>query len=416
MRMWFLLATAAALGWPKAGHSQTSSSGRPTFTSRSELVTVPVIVTDNYGVHVHNLKKEDFVLLEDDQPQPITSFEEFQETARPPQSGSTRPAEFSNYFVEGTSPAQLTILVFDIVNTRLEDQNYARKELVRYLSMSRGTGSPICLLAITRWGLRVIGDFTTDPKTLAAALENMPSERQLVEEASQEALPNGNSAMKAALQRQRETDRRSEASERRTAVLITLDAMQQIGQYCAGLPGRKAMLWTTDGFPFSISEMQETIKIVGPRSDSLADVDEFYRKTWKVLNDAQVAVYPIDARGLENPTLVDVGVSKPEAGFIAHNIWKNSETHGTFREFAAATGGRPFYNNNDLVKSFLTAADDNRNYYLLSYHLERRGKKSGWHKLRIRIDRDGIQARARSGFFLDGSIARIRTNPIWNWP
>ena len=237
------------------------------------MVTVPVIVTDSYGAHVHNLKKEDFTLLEDGKPQPLVSFEEFQESTRSPQHVSTRAAEFSNHFLNEASPAQLTILVFDMVNTPIQDQNYARKELLKYLSESSSTGSPMCLVAFTRRGIHVIGDFTTDRKALAAGLQNMPAERQLVEEASREALPMDRK-IAALRQRQLEADQQREASELHTAVLITLQAMQQIAQYCAGLPGRKSMIWATDGFPFSISEMEESIKIVGPRSDSLADVSD----------------------------------------------------------------------------------------------------------------------------------------------
>ena len=299
MRTWFLLAPVVVLGLLSVAQPQSSSSGRPTFTARAELVTVPVIVTDKWGTHIHNLKKEDFVLLEDGKQQPVVSFEEFQESTSPPRHVSTQLSEFSNHFTPETSPVQLTILVFDMVNTPLEDQSYARKELLKYLSDLDSNNQQTSLFAITRHGIKIVSDFTTDPKALAAALRNMPSERQLVEEASQEALPKTDWKKIAVLQqKQREEERQIESSERRDAVTITMLAMQQIAQYCAGLPGRKAMIWATAGFPFSISEMQAVIRIVGPRSYSLADVDELYRKTWKALNQAQVAVYPVDVHGL----------------------------------------------------------------------------------------------------------------------
>jgi VWFA-related protein len=400
-----LIGLATTLLFSNVSQSQTSANA-PTFTARSELVMVPVIVTDNYGVHIHNLKKEDFNLLEDGKLQPLVSFEEFQESTRSPQRVSARPTEFSNHLLKDASPTQLIILVFDMVNTPIQDQNYARKELLEYLSDSSGRVSPMCLVAFTRRGIKVIGDFTTDPKTLAAGLKNLPPERQLVEEASREALP-ADRKLAALRQRQLEADQQREATELHTAVLITLQAMQQLAQYCAGLPGRKSMIWATDGFPFSISEMEETIKIVGPHSDSLADVSDLYRKTWKILNDAQVAVYPIDARGLDNPLLVNVEVSKPAAGFVDHNMWKSSETHGTFQQFASATGGKAFYNTNDLVNSFQVAADDNRSYYILSYHLDRQGKKPGWHRLEVRVRQSGINVRARTGFFLNSNPSPI---------
>jgi VWFA-related protein len=405
MRVRLLLASVGVLGLLPDAQAQSPPGGSPTFAARAELVTVPVVVTDNYGVHFRNLKKEDFLLSEDGKPQPIVSFEEFQAPSGPPPHASTQLPEFNNHVSLEASQAPLTILVFDMVNTPIDDQSYARKELLKYLSGSGGSGQATSLLAITRHGIKVISDFTTDPKMLAVALTNMPQEPPLVEEASQEAIPKTDPKMAAILRRQREKVQQLESSERRDAVSITMLAMQQIAQYCAGLPGRKALIWATAGFPFSISEMQTVIKIVGPRSYSLADVDELYRKTWKALNQAQVAVYPVDVHGLANPTFADAAVGLPEGDFISHNVWKSSEIHGTFQEFADATGGRALYNTNDLKNSFVTAANDNRNYYMLTYRLERRGKKAGWHKLSVTVRRNGTQVRARNGFFMDEGLS-----------
>jgi len=68
--------------------------------------------------------------------------------------------------------------------------------------------------------------------------------------------------------------------------------------------------------------------------------------------------------------------------------------------FAQATGGRAFYNTNDLKGAFQKAANDNSSYYVLSYYLERKDKKPGWHKLSVKVDRHGSEVRARNGFFL----------------
>jgi len=187
--------------------------------------------------------------------------------------------------------------------------------------------------------------------------------------------------------------------------------MQEISQYCAGLPGRKALLWATAGFPFSISEAQSVIKIVGPRSDSLGDVSELNQRAWKALVQAQISVYPIDVHGLANPTYADVSISSPEADFDSHNEWKSNETHDTFQEFAEATGGRAFYNRNDLQKAFGLAADDNRDYYLLTYYLDRRGKRPGWHRLNVRVQRAGAKIRARRGFVIAPSETKQSIQP-----
>ena len=236
---------------------------------------------------------------------------------------------------------------------------------------------------------------------LAAALNKVRGSHEVVEQANQEAVPSGTSSEIARMiEMERETEQRLESQERVTAIEITLQAMRQIAQYCAGLPGRKALLWASSGFPFTVNEASMIFQIVGPRLDSYATVSQLYEETWKDLNQAQVAVYPIDARGLVNPTQPDISMAKPRPEFYSQADWLNEDTLTTFRAFAQATGGRAFYNTNDLAGAFREASDDNRSYYLLGYYIDRSNKRPGWHRLAVKVSRPGSQVRARSGFFL----------------
>lgn len=65
--------------------------------------------------------------------------------------------------------------------------------------------------------------------------------------------------------------------------------------------------------------------------------------------------------------------------------------------FAGATGGRAYYNRNDIPRVLDDAADDSAQYYMLSYYLDRNAKP-GWHKLKVMVNRDATTARARNGF------------------
>lgn len=55
----------------------------------------------------------------------------------------------------------------------------------------------------------------------------------------------------------------------------------------------------------------------------------------------------------------------------AHRIepwsWLQLSTLATLKEFAAMTGGRAFYNSNDLAEGFKQAAEDSTSYYMLGY-------------------------------------------------
>jgi VWFA-related protein len=408
IRKWIYL---YALALSSHGFSQDAGSSLPydipalatKFKTRAELVTVPVVVTYKNGLHVLGLKKEDFTLLEDGKPQEIANLEEVEKTSGPAKAPAAQPGQFSNLQVGDNRPKQLTLIVLDKLNTPIEYQSFAKQQMLKYLNDSVNTHQLTSLFVVTVDGMRVVYDFTDDPQLLAAALAKVNVEKKLVDEASEEAIPKASGSILGPLiatmgERQHEADQRLESQERTTSIDITLRSMQQIAQYCAGIPGRKAMLWASAGFPFSVNEADLSINIAG--------VSEKYRKTWRALEQAQVSVYPVDIRRLLDPTMPDISIRNPRDDAYGHDVWTQMETIGTFQEFAHATGGRAFFNGNDLAGAFLKASEDNAAYYVLSYYLDRAAKKSGWHKLAVKVRRAGVQVRARSEFFLDQNTAK----------
>jgi VWFA-related protein len=132
-----------------------------TLSSRTELVSVPVVVTDNFGAHVHGLRKEDFNVHEEGIEQPVAVFEEVQaqKTPRPP---DPVPADqVSNLHAADPANRQLTIVVIDMLNTPAPDQVYAKDQIVKYLTEPGSEGQPVSLLALNRTGVKLIHHFTT---------------------------------------------------------------------------------------------------------------------------------------------------------------------------------------------------------------------------------------------------------------
>jgi len=64
------------------------------------------------------------------------------------------------------------------------------------------------------------------------------------------------------------------------------------------------------------------------------------------------------------------------------------------------TGGRAFYNSNDLVGGFRRASDDSSSYYLLGYYLDTKNDEPGWRQLKVKVHRPHTEVRARNGFFV----------------
>jgi VWFA-related protein len=127
-------------------------------------------------------------------------------------------------------------------------------------------------------------------------------------------------------------------------ILDTFSALEAIANHVKGIPGRKNLLWISAGFPLAIGTPD-----TGGRAD-MSQVRTFgveMERAVRALNSANIAVYPIDARGLSvgNPYI---------------NV-------STMREMAQETGGTAYYNRNDLHRAVRTALDDSRDVYSLTY-------------------------------------------------
>jgi hypothetical protein len=133
-----------------------------------------------------------------------------------------------------------------------------------------------------------------------------------------------------------------------------------------------------------------------------------------MLDDANIAAYPVDVRGL-SPRTDNYDANRPQdmsrsiaerAAVLRASEAPNAEavresSLSTLRSFADITGGQAFYNANDLQQCMVHATNDSSSYYLLTYYLNKdSAKKSGWHKLKVTVAKDGAEVRARKGFFV----------------
>jgi hypothetical protein len=78
---------------------------------------------------------------------------------------------------------------------------------------------------------------------------------------------------------------------------------------------------------------------------------------------------------------------------------RNEDNINTMTTFADETGGKAFYNDNDLVTGFKQAVNDTRSSYMLGYYLSENATP-GWHKLHVDVNRGGAHIRARTGFLV----------------
>jgi len=389
----------------------------PPVTSRSELVLVPTMVRDKSGAVVSGLSKGDFILLENGAEQKIAVFEEIRTSAIRPSHPPLPTGEFSNYLVREPGSQRITIIVMDAINTQFADRAYAREQILKFLAEVAGSRDPIALLLLQRSGARVIHDFTTDSTVLAKALRRLqPGDGAPVADneetlpsptTSNLALSNENAQIASEIQQLVQMLDNMEqnylASQRMMAALLTLDCMQQIARAYAAIPGRKSLIWASGGFPFSIDDLSRLVSGSSAAVPSyLSDILPRYENTWRALNAANIALYPVDVHGM---VMALPGAERHiSATGLKSAGQRISITHldtlDTFRQFAEMTGGKAYFNTNDLVHAFRDAVDDSAAYYILGFYVAPEDRKPGWRKLQVKVQHPGAQVRNRSGFYM----------------
>lgn len=385
-----------------------------TIKKSAELVTVPVVVTDKSGAPVRGLTKGDFVIQENGKStRTIATFEAIETTAGAPVPVmKLEPGEFANFTAAQSRPARITIVVLDMINTPFASQAKVRAELLTFLANNLRADEPTALLTIGRNGVRQIHPFTSDSKRLIAALKKVTGSQSNMElyEIPQDnpAAPESLTDLEQKLQDfQQDSDAMVNAFYQKNAILDTLYSLEQIAHAYAGLPGRKVLLWASSGFPFMLEDPHS---VVGTSNEMVDD----YERTWRALNAANIAVYPVNAEGLVNPNYTAFDASRRNAPAMgrAPRIGRPPaydryhETRDTMKSFAEATGGKACLDRNDLATCFANAVKDSDSYYMLAYYLPEEDRKPGWHKLKVTVEKKNVNVRARSGFYIPGKNPR----------
>ena len=159
------LATASVLAGQEPSKQNPTQGSGIVLRQMVRRVRVDVVVTDTQGQPVPGLQASDFHIAEDGKPQSIRQFEyhgaENAETAlpkRPP----LPPHTFMN-LPEAPERCPLTVLLYDILNTPLEDQLYARKQMLDFLKKNSGRKIAVFVLGDS---LRLVQGFTSDTEQL----------------------------------------------------------------------------------------------------------------------------------------------------------------------------------------------------------------------------------------------------------
>ena len=365
----------------------------------TRLVQVNVVVTDKKGDPVRGLTRDDFTLLDSGKPQSISFFaEETNELMAPAGAQSAALAEtaashtFSNRFEEKTGvPTSVTVILIDYLNTHFTDMSYARNQVVKFLHQLQPQDR-VALYSLSGQ-LRILHDFTTDADALLRALDRTPNqETHQMSGSDFDAADTGDDAVDAMLDAANARISQFFTTDR---VTKTADAIEAIASHLSGLPGRKNLVWVSGSFPNQILGVDGNP--LGVQSFN-QDIDNAAR----ALNNANIAIYPVDARGLIAPPL-NMSQPAPTARRLqaapAPRISPARENFDTMNMLAERTGGRAFYNTNDIKSAVRHAIDDSRVTYVLSYYPNDIVWDGHFHEIKVQVKRPSTEIRYRRGYF-----------------
>ncbi|MGB7730287.1 MAG: VWA domain-containing protein [Candidatus Acidiferrum sp.] len=224
--------------------------------TESKLVLVDTVVTDKKGHYVTDLTRGDFKVFEDNKEQTVTSFSSESDPAR-------QTAGQKHYM----------ILFFDTTTMETGDQAQARNTAAKFVESNAG---PDQLMAIVNFtgSLVIQQNFTSNTKLLQAAVSGTKTPN--IDSTGQ-----SSPAMQVAMNGQ-PTLSNAEAD---FGVRTMLLAIRSLAKNLRGVPGRKMLILFTAGFPLNTENMTELT----------ATID--------ACNKANVAIYPLDVRGLTPPSV-----------------------------------------------------------------------------------------------------------------
>jgi VWFA-related protein len=427
-------------GWFQAAPS-TSEVPAPTIRVSTHLVLVDVVVTDKQGKPVTGLHQEDFVVQEKGKNQKVAFFTAPGESQNQPPP-VLPPGIYSNKPEYRSPGGPLVILLLDAANTPFKDQAYARQQMLKFVKEEYKPGQRIAVFTLTN-SLGVLQDFTADPEVLLKALQ---SYQPLAQEMANGAAPRPPStssdggqgsqlAAAGAIERMKEFQNIQLAYVLDRRVATTVAAMRALARILGGLPGRKSVIWVTAAFPFSLipenrdvseAELAESLPSVNQlglstrAGGAIAGVErqghaQEIREASAQLASAQVAIYPVDARGLMSgmeATIDDAAARQVDSMTDTAQIRMSDATASqeTMREVARETGGIAYINQNEIKEGIVVAMADSASSYTLGYYPEDKKWDGKYRSVKVKLNRDGLETRYRRGYFaIDPSS--LKTNP-----
>jgi VWFA-related protein len=409
----FAFLTGAALSGgqnpPPAAGSQPPPPQGPTFRVRVDYVEVDVVVTDQQGNLVRDLKKEDFQVLEDGKAQTISAFTlvdiPIERADRPLyQPDPIEPDVRSN---EQPFDGRVYVMVIDDYHT-----NFGRTQRVRAAAKQfierRLAANDLMAIVHTFGPTDANQEFTSNKKLLLAAVDRTMGRKLKSATANR----TDEYYRTRDLRQSGDPVNDPEDAERAFNARSALDTLRQVSEWFASIRGRrKTILFVSEGIDYDINNV---IAPTGSNHLGASMVLDATRDAIAAATRANVSIYGIDPRGLTDlgDESIEIG-SFPDdtsTGIGQGSLYNELRlSQDSLRVLSEETGGFAVVNRNDFSTAYERIVRDNSAYYVLAYYPpdSRPGRV---HKIDVRVTRPGLVVRSRKAYLTPKKAEAVKTS------
>ncbi|MGA8036630.1 MAG: VWA domain-containing protein [Candidatus Acidiferrales bacterium] len=347
MRRGSMLVLGAALfvTVPFATLPQQQTQQAPAATPVDNKILLDVVVAPKSGGAVPGLTQPDFTVLDNGAPQTIASFRAI----------SGREAEVES------------LIVIDAVNTGVNNVNYARNELEKFLKSESGAlAHPTAIAVLTDTGIQTLGPFSTEGTDLNAQVDKS----------------------QIALRSLTRSGGFYGAAERDD---ISLRALGGISVAETQRNGRKLVLFLSPGWALLSGANVELDK--KQEQQVFSDIVT----TSANLMRARITLYAVDPLGT-----TDAGMHSVYYKSFLKGVTKLSDVHFgalALQVLAEQSGGLALSESNDVAAEIRRCLADADNYYEISYVPPASTKPNEFHKIDVKIAKPALIARTRMGYY-----------------
>jgi VWFA-related protein len=393
-----MVAVAGAQTQTPSQNPQPPSAQRPVFRATVELVTQDVIVRNNLGQFVADLKPDEFEILEDGVPQKLTSMvlvhggrtlNQLTPPPPPTQEGIILPP------ARPTNDAAGRIFLIFVDDLHLDFRNTGRiRELFKKISKELIHDGDM------------FGIQSTGPSSLAI---DLTYDRNRLDEAIKKIAGNGlkpSDIIQGPESSQGPTEVRYRAHVAFTTAEETLRNLEQVHNR------RKAFIYVSNGYdfnPFAEARKGEDQFFEGrygqtkdqydpnlAQGQQFADADlaRDLAELTRTANRANATIYTIDPRGLVGGPDLDENVDPTEW----YNYVRNSID--SLRVIAEQTGGIAVVNQNDFDKALKRIDAETSDYYVLGYYSSNPDPTKRTRQIEVKVTRPGLDVWSRKSYTL----------------